>query len=636
MDKVFLKKLNGILEDNSSKEQFGVNELANEIGMSRSQLHRKLNLIFGKSASQYVREYRLQKAMTILQNEVVTASEIAYRVGFNSPTYFNTSFREYFGHTPGEVKYKGSDGSNNSVLDEDSESNPALSHIDTNDKEEEKSSKEKTVVFSSILILLIIAISYYFYTGSTNISPVTKNTINDKSIAVLPSKNLSSDPSDQHFADGVTNAITNHLSSIKEFKVISGTTMEHYRGSRLTAPQIAKELNVSYLLEASTQKYGDSVKIIIQLIDALSDKQIWSEDFEMELKYIFAIQSKIAIQIATELQISLSPNEITQIDKRPTKNMEAYNNFITGKYFSNVKNMDNYKISLEYLKKSIKLDPDFALAYAAMADIHLFWGDSVKLTKELALKTIALDSNNGEAHAILGDLANRVEWDWEKAEKEYQLAIQINPNSPNTNIYYAQFQYDRYGRSDEARKLIDKALYLDPLSYNALMRSAYFYLQEGKYEQAMTETEKGIEIDKISGWSYWLNFENYIQQGKYDMAVDELAKGWKLSSVSDENIELMKAAYNRYGINGVYQWINDFDLNKYGREPSYNGYHFYQTAQKFSFINDKDKTLKWLELAYDNHSILMHRIKHDPYFKNIRTEPRFLAILKKMNLGDYQ
>lgn len=248
MDQVFIKKVIDILEVNLTNEQFGVKELTHEMGISRSQLHRKLNALTQKSTSQFIREYRLEKAMEMLQNDVATASEIAYRVGFNSPTYFNTCFHQYYGFPPGEVKFRNPPVIEKSEAEKTkqqalhNQDNSVTSSID------KISSRQRMLLLFSLGLLLIIAFSYYYYFSSkeTMTTKTTEVTINDKSIAVLPFKNLSNEKEDEYFAAGVMGSIHNHLSKIKGLKVISEKSMEKYADTIMTASEIANEISISY------------------------------------------------------------------------------------------------------------------------------------------------------------------------------------------------------------------------------------------------------------------------------------------------------------------------------------------------------------------------------------------------------
>ena len=632
IDQVFLNKLTEILEENYTNEQFGVQELANGIERSRSQLHRKINNTYKKSTSQFIREFRLEKALEMLQDDIATASEISYKVGFNSPTYFNTAFKDYFGYTPGEVKFR---------------QTKEPEHIEENRLKKANPSINRKVIFSSLSIIIFLFLSYFLYTYFTG-NVITRkedtNIVNDKSIGVLPFKNLSDNNDNQYFADGVMDDILNHLSAIKELKVISRTTMEQYRNTKKTAPEIAKELKVNYILESSIQKYKDSIKIITQLNDARNDKLIWFNSFKSEFKDIFSLESEIAKQIAIELKTTLSPLKIKQIEKVPTKNIIVYNLYLKGKYFFNLSGVENIKKSIQYFEEAIEKDHKFALAYAALAEAYLYLADSERIDlakiNELALTSIRLDSNMATAHSTLGGIACWYEWDWEKSEKEYLRALQINSNSSSAYNNYSYFLFYVKGSYESAREIIDKAKSLDPLSIYAIMRSAEFYLIEGNYKKAMLETQKALELVENYQWAYWVNFECYFRQGENEKAISELVKGWKLDSISNNNVKPLKAAYDKNGINGIYQWIIDYDLRNGDNSDGklgigWNNFQLYWVAQKYAFLDNKMEAIKYLEIAYNRKSTSLYHIKYDPYFKNLRTEPRFLAILEKMNLGNY-
>jgi TolB-like protein/AraC-like DNA-binding protein len=271
---VFIAKLTEIIESNIAKENFGVNELARAAGMTSFTLRRKLRAVSKKSINQFIREIRLQKAMEILQQEEITASEVAYKVGFGSPAYFTKCFHEYFGYPPGEAKNR-----NNVDLSENND-NSANNPVDETEIPERKKSMPKITFFVTGGILLFFII-YMFFNNfsfeSFSIIPGNRLKSEDKSIAVLPFKNLSENEENQYFADGVMEDILNLLYRVREFKVVSRTSVEQFRGSTRSAPEIAKKLGVNFILEGSVQRYGDKVRINVQLIDARHDQQILSE-----------------------------------------------------------------------------------------------------------------------------------------------------------------------------------------------------------------------------------------------------------------------------------------------------------------------------------------------------------------------
>lgn len=430
--------------------------------------------------------------------------------------------------------------------------------------------------------------------------------------------------------------IINHLSTIKELRVISRTTMDQYKQSTKTVPEIGKELDVSYIIESSIQKYRDTVRLIIQLIDAKNDKHIWSQDFKREYENIFSLESDIAKKIATELKTTISPSEKKRIERIPTENMEAYDLYLKGIYAFNSNNVDSLIEYEKLLYRCLKLDPDFAMAYAALArsKIQRMRGLVIPNTKEniaeakaLAIKSIELN-DNARAHASLGWLYFWLEWNWDEAEKQFRIAIQIDPNDAEGHVYLSEFLYFVKGDFAEARKHLDQALFLAPYAYYPRSVSASYYLNEGNFYQSIEEAQKLKEIDKNNSHSYRINFLNYTSLGEDDNAVAELIQGWEKSDEYSGYILPVKEAYNKSGIGGVYQWLINNENNK-------KIHMQYNIAQFYDLSGEKENTIKSLEKSYKLHEPRMPYIKYDPLFKDLHTDPRFLTILGKMNLGNY-
>ncbi|HMC02428.1 MAG TPA: hypothetical protein VKN14_15420, partial [Flavobacteriaceae bacterium] len=535
-----------------------------------------------------------------------------------------------FGYPPGEVKFRKSiEGDANVKYGTPYETKSIIKKI----------SRPKILLVYIVMVAVIISIFFYILKNSneSGFAKHKKIEINEKFIAVLPIKNLSDNKENQYFADGVMEDILNYLSAIKEFRVISRSSMEQYRDTKKAIPEIARELQVSYIIESSVQIYQDSVRVIVQLVDAKKDEHIWSQSFVRAYKNIFFLESEIAKQVATELSVTLSPKEKQLIESIPTMEIDAYNLYLKGKFFSSKANVDEINIGIKYFEQAIKKDPEFALAYAELADAilnkNIFGLTDIKdleKAKEIVLKSIALDNHISKAHTVLAIFSGRIEWDWKKAEKELQLAISLNPNNANAHFHYAIFLHFIKGDFVESRKEIDQALLLDPLSYFELMISSKFYLQQGDFEKAFLETARAQEIDNDNLFSYWVNFENYVKQAKDDKAIDELEKSWNLDTGNKENAMAIRKAYRKSGIKGVYQWIIDLD-----EKSGSSNVNTYWLAQKYAFIGNKNNALQWLETTLIKNPIEMHIIKYDPNFYNLHNEPRFLTILNKMNLGNY-
>ena len=642
MDQALIEKLITILEVNLDKENFGVKQLAFEAGLSRSQLHRKLNSIVGKSASKFIREFRLKKAMVMLQNNVATASEIAYRVGFSSPTYFNTCFHDYYGYPPGEVKFR------NPAINKEKEDSQNLESIKspqfiTEIKTGNKKQLSKRMVWiNTFLIILLGVISYNLYqkyqvNDSAGI-PVIDN--KDKSIAIIPFKNLSLNTDNQYFIDGMIDDILNHLSTIDGLLVKSSQSSEKYRESDKSTIEIGKELDANYLLDGSVQKYKDSIRLIIQLIDAKKDIHLWADSYDFELNQVFAIQSKISHHIANELNAIISPFEEEQLIKTPTDNLEAYNLYLKGRYFWHRRTEEDLNRSIQYYNQAIKLDTTFALAYAGLADTYYVmpWWKNVKdldsvfnLAKKYAEKTLSIDKNNAEAHATLGGILCFKDWNWEASENELKLAININPNYGTAHQYYAEL-LEILGRAKEAREQIDLALRLNPNSYIMTQISARLYYKNGLYEKAIIEANKAKELNIKSLGPYFLIVNCYTYLGKNEEAMAEWEEEINLNPNPDlEFNEGLRKAFKTGGVKGYWRVITDSMLNSDHPEK-----YAFSIASNLAYLGEIEKALDWLELAYEQRSQAIIRIKCNYDFKVLRNEPRFLAILEKLNLGGYE
>ena len=272
MNSEFVKRLTDIVEANLADENFGVEDLVREMGLSHITLHRKLKTISNQTISQFIREIRLKKAKALLLNEDLTVSEIAYRVGFGSPTYFNKCFHEYYGYPPGEVKKKSL-----SIENEPNNENPLTAVFAKKESKSPGTSliRLKSIIIVSLAFLILFSLTYFLYiTFIKEVNPVLRLKDTNKSIAVLPFKNLSANRENQYFADGVMEDILNNLCHIKELKVISRASVEKFRESTKDAQEIAEKLHVHFLLEGSVQRDKDKVKVIVQLIETSHDQQI--------------------------------------------------------------------------------------------------------------------------------------------------------------------------------------------------------------------------------------------------------------------------------------------------------------------------------------------------------------------------
>lgn len=426
MSQKFIDQVRSIVMDNISNEKFGVRDLASTLGLSSSQTLRKVKAATGKSVNQFIRELRLNKAAKLLKETDLSASEVAYQVGFNSATYFNNTFSKYFDITPGEYKTRTIN----------------LEELTTQNRQSRSrnSATTKKLIYV-IAVALLVVISYFLFLNFTS----NKNEL-PNSIAVLPFKDFSPN-NNQWFSDGVSDNILHSLAQIKDISVISFTSSSTYRNSDKQIPEIAKELGVSYILEGSVTLIDDKIKIIAQLIDA-NDNHVWSKEYNENFDDIIGIQNNVAQEVMNQLQITLSPWEEITLVKYPTENMEAYSLFLKGRLVDNSRRKDDLLNNIELNKQAIVLDPNFAEAHAEIA--HSYWQlvdfhginaidafEDINLAHKHADLALKIKPNTYRALSVKAGLYRHS--DWNKSLEYYEKSLAANPNDALTHLQFGLY-----------------------------------------------------------------------------------------------------------------------------------------------------------------------------------------------------
>jgi len=423
MGKDFIDKVHDIVINNITNENFGVVKLASLIGLSTSQTLKKVRAITGKSVNQYIRELRLTEAAHLIKETDLAIAEIAFKVGFGSQSYFNKSFRKYYGITPGNFKIQ-----NKEVTEDKTEIVPIQKH-----------SRFQKKILYSILIVVTVLIGYVI------IDKLLVKKTNDQppSIAILPFKNINLDKENEYLADGMWDELLNHLSSLKGLDVRSRQSLEVYRGSNKSIIKIGKELNAAYILESSIQKFENKLRIITQLIDAENDKHLWSHEYEYELKDVFKIQCEMAKLITQQLNVVLTDEEVNILEKYPTENMEAYQLFLKGRLKIESREREDLESGIKLFEQAIILDSNYAEAYAELAKSYFYLGrgpeiDGVNKAKEYIVKALNIDPNTARAFSVRGNISD-FEHNWEKSKENYEMAIALNPNDAQIQNLYATY-----------------------------------------------------------------------------------------------------------------------------------------------------------------------------------------------------
>jgi len=489
-NEAFLTRLQEIIEENISNEQFGVSELAGEMGMSRSNLLRKVTKATGLSVSQFIRKIRLEKAEEFLRDETYTVSEISYKVGFNSPSYFIKCFREQYGYPPGSIEEHNQEEIKEEV-------------IEGGEEKEKKTEKGKFPVWIvAVAVPVFIAIIFYvFY------FPGQKSKDKPKSIAVLPFINDSNDSSNVYIINGIMESTLNKLQTIENLRVISRTSVEKYRNNPKTIPEIAKELNVNYVVEGSGQKAGDRILLNIQLIEAGTDNHLLSRQYERKVDDIFALQSDIAKNIAEEIEVIITPEEQKRIEKVPTENLAAYDEFLKGlQILNSTTDQEELKKAIPHFQKAINLDNTFARAYAATAityytsEINLSERQFADSINYYADKALFFDPELPQS-LISKALVYMAHNEYELAVPYFEKALEYNP-SYDLVLYFMVDLYANY--IPDTEKYLEYALrglQIDPTSYDSSTNSfnylhiANAFIQAGFVDLALEYINKSLEYN---------------------------------------------------------------------------------------------------------------------------------------------
>lgn len=605
MENDFYKKIIELIEDNLGNEYFSVEELAKEAGLSRSMLHRKLKNRIGKSATELITEIRLKKGKELLENSDYTSAEIAYKVGISSPSYFSRLFKKQFQISPGEIR-KGE-----KVVFEPKQKKGNLS-----------TRKVKSPVLIVLVILLVVVLATLggqFFNKASNPT--------ESSIAILPFDNLSSNDDTQHFADGVVEDLLTRLSTLNNLKVISRTSSEMFRnkGSK-TIPEIGEILGVAYILEGSVQRESDDIRISVQLIDAKHDDHVLSKQYDRNLNEIFEVQREIAREIATEISPVFTDTQLDKLKHDYTQNREAFKLYQLGRFHSNKRTAEGYNTGIEFYEKAIAEDPDYALAYAGLADNydlmalqgHIDRSEGNKIAREMAEKALTIAPNLSEAHTVMGSFYTFTDWNWEAAEKEFLKAIELNPNYSTAHQYYAEY-LSIMGRDEEARYHMDKALQLDPFSFIMRYRSSRIYYDQEQFDEALAEIKVCLDLNNEHIWALSLEYDIYLALEDDSAALDCFKKSGTIYNLwTPEEVD---SVYNEGGFEGITRWnMNFFDsINEYSKVSFY------------AMLGEYDKTMDLLELAMDDGNLWPYgTIQRE--FKPLRSNPRFIAIREKMAL----
>jgi TolB-like protein/Flp pilus assembly protein TadD len=457
-----------------------------------------------------------------------------------------------------------------------------------------------------------------------------------RSLAVLPLENLSGDPSQEYFSDGMTDELITELGQIGELRVISRTSVMTYKGARKPLPQIARELNVDAALEGTVLRSGNSVRITAQLILASNDRHLWAHSYEVGLRDIFSIQQQVARSIAEQVRIKLNPNEQTQLNRSKAVNAEAYEAYLKGRYFWNKRTTEGLKKAVDYFNQSIEKDPICAQAYSGLADSYALMGDweygvlapaeAFPKAKAAATRALALDNTLGEAHTSLAFVLDLFDWDWQAAEREYKQAIDLSPSYATAHQWYT-WHLIVLGRNDEAIAEMRKAENLDPLSLIISADMADVLLVARRYDESIQQSRKTMEMDPGFAVSHYQLGQAFVQKHMYSEGIAEIQRAIALSGGNKTFRSSLAYAYARSGRQNEALEILSELKNRSG-----NGFeNAAGIALIYVGLDYTEQAMIWLEQSYkerSNPSLLMR-----PWFDPLRSDPRFRRLLGRIGLS---
>ncbi|GAA4280268.1 helix-turn-helix domain-containing protein [Gaetbulibacter aestuarii] len=664
----FLDEAKVLISEHMSNELFGVSELAALMHMSRSSLLRKIKKETGVSASQFIRNLRLEKAKELLKETELGVSEISYEVGFGNNSYFIKCFKARYGFPPGEARKQ--------FLEQEIMETPEITAIQAKNflKRYKLPFAAMAVIAAVVAVILLLKKPAQ---NSIQAQPDFKN-----AIAVLPFKNMSNDSTNLYFVNGLMESALGNLQKIKDLRVISRTSVEKYRHTNKTIAEIAKELHVNYVVEGSGQRDGNQVLLHIQLIDASNDTPIWAEQYNHKIVDIFSLQNAVAKKIADAIEAKVTPAELEQIEKKPTDNLKAYDFYLQALIPFQEETKAGLEKAIPLFKKAIENDPKFALAYSKLAiayyflDIYQNEKRYTEIINNYADKALLYDPKSAESLISKALYYMQIQ-DYRLAIPHLEKALEYNPNSSAV----IQILSDLYARvipdTREYLKYALKGLQLD-IEANDSVEKSFIYLhlsnafiQNGFTTQASEYIDKSLEYNPENYYAPYLKvFIQYAQNQNLDQTRKALITEWKKDTTRlDIMQEIGKFYYFQEDYDSAYYYYHKFisvktaqNLNIYPQENLkigivYDALGFHEEAKDFyqayaSYCKNDISIYKPASLAmwylHENKSKLALEslrsfsnnqnyqywillfLEKDPLMKKIKGDPGYNAVMQRI------
>jgi eukaryotic-like serine/threonine-protein kinase len=491
--------------------------------------------------------------------------------------------------------------------------------------------KKKFLTTAAALILVVAGLGYSAYRWMASSSGASID-----SLAVLPFANVTADPNTEYLSDGLTESLISSLSQLPNLAVRPRSAVFRYKAKDVDPQKAADELKVGAVVTGRVTQRGDSLLVSAELTDIRANRSLWSEQYDRKLSDALTVQREIAGEISARLRERLTGEQKAKLSSGGTSDPEAYQLYLKGRYYWDKRTPEALNKGQDYFQQAIDKDPNYALAYVGLAEYYAVVGDyaaipyseAIPKSRVNAKKALAIDDTLAEAHAVLAGTYS-TDWDWAAADREFQRALELDPNKVRTHVMYS-IHLEALGKLDEVLVHLRRAVDLDPLNLNGLENLAEAYIYTRQYPESIEQAKKLLEIDPTFANAHLLLSRTYLFVGKYDLWLEEWEKVARLNNDS-ENLALVDAAKREYpksGYRGALKRVVALEEEQAKRIYIDPAWH----ARQYALLGEKDQAFAWLEKAYAEKSGFLHYLKVSPDFDSLRSDPRYADLLKRMGL----
>jgi TolB-like protein/DNA-binding winged helix-turn-helix (wHTH) protein/Tfp pilus assembly protein PilF len=488
------------------------------------------------------------------------------------------------------------------------------------------------------LVVTLTTVSVYFRARSRGLEPRSAGT--KTTLAVLPFQNLTPDPEQEYFSDGLTEEMITQLGGLNPDRlgVIARTSAMHYKGTTETAAQIGRELGVDYLVEGSFRREGSRVRVSAQLIRVRDQMHLWAQDYDRDFSDYLALENDVSRDIANQIQLKLSAQPLARASH--LLNPNAYDAYLKGRFFWNKRTEEGHLKAIEYFNQAIAIDPGYAQAYSGLADAYALLGsnpttaitrrDAMEKARASARKALAIDDSLAEAHTSLAFVYWHYDWNWPAAEKEFQRALQLNPSYATTHHWYAFYLVSR-GRMDQALEEMRRAQQTDPLSLIINTDAAQILYFSGHHDEAVEEAKRVLEMDPQFPLARLPLVWSYLEKHQYDAAIEEAKKEMQVSGAGPDLQAILAATY---AAAGQQQQARELlrRLKTESTRQRRGQFFFVPIAEVYAVLGDRDEAFAWLERDFQNRNGGLVLLKVHPYLNSLHGDPRFADLVRRVGL----